>query len=402
MRLIDSHCHLNADRFDRDADQVIGAARLAGVERVLVPGWNVASSERALACTDRFPWLDAAVGVHPHDAAKVDDVGWARVERWVSDPRVVAVGETGLDYDRVFSPVPDQLMNLRRNLALALETGKPAILHCRSATGQRDAQDALVVELRAAGVGGPAWAAAFGERPPAIIHSFSGPLSSPRTTGPSRVRGGQHDLRQCGHQRHGHDRSTVTHSRPRWVDSPYPGSLISTWHSRSESAKHREPPNPTGAGTTGWRVGRGSSRCLDRGSRGHRPFLAPPGRCDIPRVHAPRPALAAQEECTLAKATAISKKLRPLGDRVVIKPSAREEMTKSGIVLPDTVKEKPQEGTIIAAGPGKVLDDGKRETMDVKAGDKVLYAKYAGTEFKIDGDELLIVSQKDILAIVEG
>ena len=107
-----------------------------------------------------------------------------------------------------------------------------------------------------------------------------------------------------------------------------------------------------------------------------------------------------QEECTLAKATAITTKLRPLGDRVVIKPSAREEMTKSGIVLPDTAKEKPQEGTIIAAGPGKVLDDGKRETMDVKAGDKVLYAKYAGTEFKIDGDELLIVSQKDILAVV--
>ena len=109
-----------------------------------------------------------------------------------------------------------------------------------------------------------------------------------------------------------------------------------------------------------------------------------------------------QEECTLAKATAISTKLRPLGDRVVIKPSAREEMTKSGIVLPDTVKEKPQEGTIIAAGPGRILDDGKRESMDVKAGDKVLYAKYAGTEFKIEGDELLIVSQKDILAIVEG
>jgi len=108
-----------------------------------------------------------------------------------------------------------------------------------------------------------------------------------------------------------------------------------------------------------------------------------------------------QEECTLAKATAISKKLRPLGDRVVIKPSAREEMTKSGIVLPDTVKEKPQEGTILSAGPGKILEDGTRETMDVKAGDKVLYAKYAGTEFKVDGDELLIVSQKDILAIVE-
>jgi len=104
----------------------------------------------------------------------------------------------------------------------------------------------------------------------------------------------------------------------------------------------------------------------------------------------------------LAKATAIATKLRPLGDRVVIKPSEREEMTKSGIVLPDTAKEKPQEGMIIAAGPGRILDDGKRESMDVKQGDKVLYAKYAGTEFKIEGDELLIVKQSDILAIVEN
>jgi chaperonin GroES len=109
-----------------------------------------------------------------------------------------------------------------------------------------------------------------------------------------------------------------------------------------------------------------------------------------------------QEERTLAKATASSSKLRPLGDRAVIKPSAREEMTKSGIVLPDTAKEKPQEGSVIAVGPGRILDDGKREAIDVKTGDKVLYAKYAGTEFKIDGDELLIVSQKDILAVVEG
>jgi chaperonin GroES len=93
--------------------------------------------------------------------------------------------------------------------------------------------------------------------------------------------------------------------------------------------------------------------------------------------------------------------LRPLGDRVVVQPIAREEMTKSGIVLPDTAKEKPQEGRIIAVGPGRMLDDGKREPMDVKKGQKVLYAKYAGTEFKVDGDELLIVSQKDILAVVE-
>ena len=103
----------------------------------------------------------------------------------------------------------------------------------------------------------------------------------------------------------------------------------------------------------------------------------------------------------MATATATSKKLRPLGDRVVIAPVAREEVTKSGIVLPDTAKEKPQEGIILAAGPGKILDDGKREQMDVKEGDRVLYSKYAGTEFKVDEEELLIVSQKDILAVVE-
>jgi chaperonin GroES len=103
-----------------------------------------------------------------------------------------------------------------------------------------------------------------------------------------------------------------------------------------------------------------------------------------------------------ALATATATKLRPLGDRVVIQPTPREEMTKSGIVLPDTAKEKPQEGKIIAAGPGRLTDEGKREPMDVKEGDTVLYAKYAGTEFKIEGEELLIVSQKDILAIVEN
>ena len=101
-------------------------------------------------------------------------------------------------------------------------------------------------------------------------------------------------------------------------------------------------------------------------------------------------------------ATATATKLRPLGDRVVIQPTPREEMTKSGIVLPDTAKEKPQEGKVISAGPGRLTDEGTREPMDVKEGDVVLYAKYAGTEFKIEGDELLIVSQKDILAIVES
>jgi chaperonin GroES len=93
--------------------------------------------------------------------------------------------------------------------------------------------------------------------------------------------------------------------------------------------------------------------------------------------------------------------LKPLGDRVVVKPTPREEMTKSGIVLPDTAKERPQEGTILAAGPGRILDDGSREAMDVSLGQKILFQKYAGTEFKLDDEELLILSQKDILAVIE-
>ena len=92
--------------------------------------------------------------------------------------------------------------------------------------------------------------------------------------------------------------------------------------------------------------------------------------------------------------------LKPLADRVVVKPKAREETTRSGIVLPDTAKEKPQEGTIIAAGPGRVLEDGTRVPLDVKVGDSVLYAKYAGTEYKIGNDEHLILRESDILAIV--
>lgn len=92
--------------------------------------------------------------------------------------------------------------------------------------------------------------------------------------------------------------------------------------------------------------------------------------------------------------------LKPLGDRVVIEPTPREEVTKSGIVLPDTAKEKPQEGTVIAVGNGRLNDKGERIGVEVQEGARVLYAKYAGTEFKIDGKEYLIVSEKDILAII--
>ncbi len=93
-------------------------------------------------------------------------------------------------------------------------------------------------------------------------------------------------------------------------------------------------------------------------------------------------------------------KIRPVGDRVVVKPAAKEEVTKSGIVIPDTAKEKPQEGTVIAVGSGRLLDNGDRAPVDVREGDRVLFAKYGGTEFKLDGEEYLVLKENDILAII--
>jgi chaperonin GroES len=95
-------------------------------------------------------------------------------------------------------------------------------------------------------------------------------------------------------------------------------------------------------------------------------------------------------------------KLKPLGGRVIVDPVEQEEMTAGGIILPETAKEKPQEGKILAAGPGDRDDEGKRIPMEVKVGDKVLYAKYSGTEVKVDGKKLLILRESDILAVVEG
>jgi chaperonin GroES len=94
--------------------------------------------------------------------------------------------------------------------------------------------------------------------------------------------------------------------------------------------------------------------------------------------------------------------LVPLGDRVVIRPKQKEEMTKSGLVLPDTAKEKPQEGEVVAVGPGRVLDNGNRVKMELKVGQSVLYAKYAGTEFKVEEDEYLILREPDVLAVVSA
>ena len=95
-------------------------------------------------------------------------------------------------------------------------------------------------------------------------------------------------------------------------------------------------------------------------------------------------------------------KLKPLGGRVIVEPIEQEEMTAGGIILPETAKEKPQEGKILAAGPGDRDEDGERIPMEVQVGDKVLYAKYSGAEVKVDGKKLLILRESDILAVVEG
>ena len=96
----------------------------------------------------------------------------------------------------------------------------------------------------------------------------------------------------------------------------------------------------------------------------------------------------------------MASKMRPIGDRVVVKPAAKEEVTKSGIVIPDTAKEKPQEGTVIAVGSGRLLDNGDRAPVDLREGDRVLFAKYGGTEFKLDGEDYLVLKENDILAII--
>jgi TatD DNase family protein len=175
MRLVDSHCHLQSDRFEGDRDEVIAAAGAAGVERLLVPGWDEPSSRAAIELATRHEWLDAAVGIHPHDAANAGAAAWQGIVRLARDRRVVAIGETGLDYDRMFSPIAAQLENLRRHLELGLELEKPVILHCRSAAGSTAAHDATIEELERAAIRARAEGrTATHEPPPAVMHSFSG------------------------------------------------------------------------------------------------------------------------------------------------------------------------------------------------------------------------------------
>jgi TatD DNase family protein len=178
--LVDSHAHLQSDAFTDDATDVLAAARAAGLERILVPAWNLRSTRSGLAFAQEHG-VPTSAGIHPHDASSASAATWAEIRDLASHPEIAAIGETGLDYDRVFSPIDAQLANLRRHLELALETGKPLVLHCRSAAGERDAQDTLIAELRSAGVGLAPWRVRFGDRPTGVLHSFSGPVDYAET-----------------------------------------------------------------------------------------------------------------------------------------------------------------------------------------------------------------------------
>lgn len=160
--MADSHAHLQEAQFDVDRDAVIERAEAAGIERILVPGWDVASSEAALELAERHaPVVVAAVGVHPHDAAATDEGGWTRLEALMADPRCAAVGEIGLDYHRSPSPPDVQRDAFARQLELAATRNLPVLVHCRDA--HLDVTAALL---------------AWGGRPASdargVLHAFSG------------------------------------------------------------------------------------------------------------------------------------------------------------------------------------------------------------------------------------
>lgn len=153
---------------------MLAAAYAAGVERILVPGFDLPTTHAGIAFARRHG-LKTTAGIHPHIAASVDEATWAEVRELAMVAEVVGIGETGLDYDRGFSPREDQLANLERHIVLAYEVAEPLTLHCRSKPGQRDAQDDLLRLLRDGGAGSAQWRARFGHRPPGVLHSFSGP-----------------------------------------------------------------------------------------------------------------------------------------------------------------------------------------------------------------------------------
>jgi TatD DNase family protein len=160
--LVDAHCHLQHDRFDADREAVLDRAVAAGIERILVPGWDLASSEAALALAERHaPLIRAAVGVHPHDVAAMDQARWRAVEALMADPRCSAVGEIGLDYHRNLSPPDVQREAFARQLAIAADRGLPVVVHDREA--HADVEAALA-----------AWPGRRDRDARGMLHAFSG------------------------------------------------------------------------------------------------------------------------------------------------------------------------------------------------------------------------------------
>jgi len=140
-----------------------------------VPGFDLPTTHAGIEFASRHD-LRTTVGIHPHIASTVDEAMWEQVCELARHELVVGIGETGLDYDRGFSPCEDQLASLERHIALAYETGESLTLHCRSKPGERDAQDDLIRSLREGGAGSPQWRERFGDRPPGVLHSYSGPV----------------------------------------------------------------------------------------------------------------------------------------------------------------------------------------------------------------------------------
>lgn len=171
--LTDAHGHLQADRFDADRVEVIARLRSAGMTRLLVPSWDVASSHGAVEIAREHDWMDAAIGIHPHHASDAASHRADLLAR-ATEPEIVAIGETGIDTKRNYAPLADQIANLEAHIDVAVQLGKPLILHCRSAGEGDDAQRQLMKTLRESPIGAPGGAAAFEGRAPFILHSASG------------------------------------------------------------------------------------------------------------------------------------------------------------------------------------------------------------------------------------
>ena len=173
LPLTDAHGHLQAERFDADREAVIGRLIAAGATRLLVPSWNTASSRGAQEIVHANPWMDAAIGIHPHHAADEAHLRAALLEG-AHAPEIVAIGETGIDTKRSYAQIADQIASLEAHIEVAVQLGKPLILHCRSAGGADDAQRQLIKTLKGSAIAGTQGRTAFNDRPPFILHSASG------------------------------------------------------------------------------------------------------------------------------------------------------------------------------------------------------------------------------------